>query len=497
MSLALAGDYQTADRMAAKLSAIPIPADLTGLSVLDIGCDHGAFTKLAADRGAARVLGLDRGREVRQRGARPFVDLVARNRAQGWDRCSFEHFNLGAEWTEFGRFDLVFFFSVYHHVYALTGEHPPIWAWLSKHVAPGGALLFEGPVDTRDPIARDRARPHGGYTRVAILYAAEEHFHVEHVGPAIHRDHREVWRCVPRLGESGQRAGVEGVHAGADSRDRGAVRVEAVPGDAQPEDGPGVGGEEPGRARRADRAPDADRAAPVVESDAVGVPRRGQPPAGARRARRAVARAVHGGRRAGPPPGWGAGRGLGDPDPRLAVVLGGAASVVADFEALEGLIGRPWPGLVLSVNDIPTVWAGRLHHWVTQHPEKLERWERTRAEAGFPDGYERWFVSRRRRIDRTTRRWVGGSSALTACEAAVLELGCRAVVLCGCPMDDSPHLLRGTPWGEWSRYWPSWTTVKRSRPLDEMQGIVKSFGGRTRDALGEPTAAWLAEAMAA
>jgi hypothetical protein len=178
------------------------------------------------------------------------------------------------------------------------------------------------------------------------------------------------------------------------------------------------------------------------------------------------------------------------------VILGGAASVVEDFERAEVLVGGPWPGLVITVNDVPTIFAGRVHHWVTQHPEKLERWERVRRERGHPSGSVRWFVTGRRGIDRTTRRWVGGSSVLTACEAAVLELGCKAVVLCGCPMDDSPHVIRGKPWGEWPRFWPSWSKVKTHRPLVVMQGTVKSFGGRTKDALGEPTAEWLAERLA-
>lgn len=180
----------------------------------------------------------------------------------------------------------------------------------------------------------------------------------------------------------------------------------------------------------------------------------------------------------------------------MAVILGGAASVVEDFERAEALAGGPWPGLVISVNDIPTVWAGRVHHWVTQHPERLEKWEKARRSLGYPEGYERWFVSGRRNIDKATRKWVGGSSSLTACAVAVVELGCSAVILCGVPMDDSPHLIRGTPWGDWPRYWPSWTRVKGHRPLDEMQGVVKSFGGRTMEALGEPTAEWLAGRLA-
>lgn len=190
----MSGDYQTARRMAAKLRAIPLP-DLTGKRVLDIGCDHGAFCKLASDQGAAYVLGLDRGRGVRGSNGREFVDLVARNAAEGWPRCEFRAFNLGVEWTLFGTFDVVLFLSVYHHVYGETGDHGRIWRWLRAHTA--GVLFWEGPVDHQDPVARMRTKHRVGYTREAILAAAQASFHVEHIGPALHRPHREVWRCTP------------------------------------------------------------------------------------------------------------------------------------------------------------------------------------------------------------------------------------------------------------------------------------------------------------
>lgn len=192
--LALAGDYQTPSRMAAKLAAIPLPENLAGKTVLDVGCDHGAWSKLASDRGAERVLGLDRGREVRTRGGLTFVDLAERNEAQGWPRCEFRSFDLGSEWTAFGTFDVVLFFAVYHHVYGDTGDHDAIWRWLRDHT--GEVLLWEGPVSTLDPIVRMR-RPEG-YTRERIHAAASRYFDVEIVGPAGYRPHREVWRCLPR-----------------------------------------------------------------------------------------------------------------------------------------------------------------------------------------------------------------------------------------------------------------------------------------------------------
>lgn len=194
------GDYQTARRMAQKLEAIPLP-DLAGKSMLDVGCDHGAWCKLASDAGAARVLGLDRGRGVRRNGGVEHVDLVALNASRGWPNCEFRHFDLGAEWTEHteaGAFDVVLFLSVYHHVYGETGDHERVWRWLRAHTADDGVLLWEGPVDTRDSVAKMRTKHRGGYTRARIMQAAESYFHVEHVGPALHRPHREVWRCTPR-----------------------------------------------------------------------------------------------------------------------------------------------------------------------------------------------------------------------------------------------------------------------------------------------------------
>jgi SAM-dependent methyltransferase len=189
----MSGDYQTAERMAAKLGAVPLPDDLTGKTLLDVGCDHGEWCRIASERGAKRVVGLDRGRYVRGPG---FVDLAARNTAQDWPRCEFINVDVAQGWPDLGAFDVVLALSIYHHLYGAAGDHVVIWKWLRERTRE--LCLWEGPVDTRDPVAHDRAKPHGGYTREAIMQAAKEHFLVEHVGPAIHRKYREVWRCLPR-----------------------------------------------------------------------------------------------------------------------------------------------------------------------------------------------------------------------------------------------------------------------------------------------------------
>ena len=192
------GDYQTEKRMKQKREAIPLP-DLKGKRVLDIGCDHGYWAHLASTLGASYVLGVDRGRVVRTKG---HVRLAEQNNAQGWPNCKFVEHNLGEEWPDLGWFDVVFCFSVYHHWFPVARSHDKVWKWLWEHTAPDGVVLWEGPPDTKDPFFRHRlAEEKLGtetFTRELITEAAERYFNIEIVGPAIHRPHREVWRCSPR-----------------------------------------------------------------------------------------------------------------------------------------------------------------------------------------------------------------------------------------------------------------------------------------------------------
>jgi len=182
--------------MAQKRKAIPLP-DLRGKRVLDVGCDHGYWCKLASDAGAARVVGLDRNREVRGQGR---VDLIALNNAKRWPRCEFEHFNLGKEWSSFGQFDVVFCFSMMHHAWAnAQGDYERVWRWFREHTASDGVLMWEGPWDEQDGVARACAKLAGKpFKRDELIHYANVYFYVEALGPALHAAHRHVLRCAPR-----------------------------------------------------------------------------------------------------------------------------------------------------------------------------------------------------------------------------------------------------------------------------------------------------------
>lgn len=209
--LTVNGDYQSYaldetgmvvaynERLARKLqaiAAIEVPS-VEGRSVLEVGSDHGFFAFYASCEGARCVVGLDRGREVRGRG---MVDLVAENTARArmfprHRRVRFWTINSAVEWRPFGRFDMVLVMSVYHHLYANCGSHVAVWSWLAQHVAQGGDLVWEGPTDLTDPVARRHIPAHfaNGYTEGAIRAAAERFFEVVRVGPAEHEPTRQIW----------------------------------------------------------------------------------------------------------------------------------------------------------------------------------------------------------------------------------------------------------------------------------------------------------------
>lgn len=186
-------DYQTSERMALKKKAIPLP-DLKQKTVLDIGCDHGWWCWEAVGLGASSVLGLDRNRKINGSD----FDLIAFNSAVAKNRgdpCEFRKINLGVQWHEFGKHDVTFCFSMYHHVYQNCADHNSIWYWFWRHT--DEVLIWENPVSTDDPVVRMHVTH--PYNEQDIRRAAERYFEIEDVGPALHVPTRTVWRCWPKL----------------------------------------------------------------------------------------------------------------------------------------------------------------------------------------------------------------------------------------------------------------------------------------------------------
>ena len=209
LSMARCPDYQFFDltsdglvnnakgRCKDKLQAIPLP-DLRFKRVLDVGCDFGFWSFLAANKGASKVIGLDRNRKVQGQ----FFDLIASNkevaRAHPYlNCCDFIEINLGQQWFDVGAFDHIFMFSMYHHVYENCGDHQAIFYWLWRQCAEGGEVLWENPLDLQDSVANAHITgmfKRDQYTRENILAAMALYFDVEYIGEAMHEPHRFVYR---------------------------------------------------------------------------------------------------------------------------------------------------------------------------------------------------------------------------------------------------------------------------------------------------------------
>lgn len=189
---------------------------------------------------------------------------------------------------------------------------------------------------------------------------------------------------------------------------------------------------------------------------------------------------------------------------RLGLVVGGARCVWNDIRWLEDLVGGPWPGPIIAVNDIAThvpqrhhddiLWDGRIDHWVSLHSRQFPSWKLARWEAGLSRDFETWSHTPGRRTDRILTGRSAGSSGLFATWVGLEGLGLPGVVLVGVPMTRTPHFdeskvhPKGQDWEGADDYLPRWEEQK-----EELEGRVKSASGNTRMLLGGPTREWLEE----
>ena len=97
--------------LAEKLEMMKLPSDLTGRSVLDVGCNEGYFSIEAHNRGASMVLGLDNEQRKDVERKYALIKSILNHGAefQLMDVCEMDPNTIGT-------FDMVFFLSVFHHL---------------------------------------------------------------------------------------------------------------------------------------------------------------------------------------------------------------------------------------------------------------------------------------------------------------------------------------------------------------------------------------------
>ncbi|MCX8252613.1 hypothetical protein RHAL1_03206 [Beijerinckiaceae bacterium RH AL1] len=122
------GDYP---RFKFELFAHALPADLSGKTVLDIGCNAGFYSCEMKRRGAARVVGLDT--DERYLAQARFVAETL-----GFDDIQFDRVSVYDVAALGERFDLVIFMGVFYHL-----RHPLLALDLIREHVAADMLLFQ------------------------------------------------------------------------------------------------------------------------------------------------------------------------------------------------------------------------------------------------------------------------------------------------------------------------------------------------------------------
>jgi tRNA (mo5U34)-methyltransferase len=122
------GDYP---RFKFDTFAAVVPADLTGKTVLDIGCNAGFYSIEMKRRGAARVLGIDSDE-------RYLAQARLASEVLGFDGIEFANLSVYDVGRLGERFDLVIFMGVLYHL-----RHPLLALDLIREHVAGDLMLFQ------------------------------------------------------------------------------------------------------------------------------------------------------------------------------------------------------------------------------------------------------------------------------------------------------------------------------------------------------------------
>lgn len=128
-----------------KLERIALPEDLSGKSLLDIGCNEGLFCYWAKQRGASRVVGIDFDKPRLDFATEKYSSKGIDFRLQSWAKLPD------------GPFDIVLWMSAMHY------EQNPkqVFDSIKRIIAPGGVLILECGVVDRAGKEMVRVQRHG------------------------------------------------------------------------------------------------------------------------------------------------------------------------------------------------------------------------------------------------------------------------------------------------------------------------------------------------
>ena len=157
---------------------------------------------------------------------------------------------------------------------------------------------------------------------------------------------------------------------------------------------------------------------------------------------------------------------------RVAIVVGGGPNVIEEMAtAMDMYPDREF----FIINDMIPRFKFGDYIAITLHPSKLGAW----LEMNHTPPKRVWAHRAFRGVTNVTEDWMG-SSGLFAIKVA-MQLGYEKIVLCGVPMTDEKHFVRGEAWTAVAAFKKAWLAHK-----DEIAPFVSSFSGWTAEMFGRP-----------
>lgn len=179
----------------------------------------------------------------------------------------------------------------------------------------------------------------------------------------------------------------------------------------------------------------------------------------------------------------------------IAICLGGAQNVWADYVAAKKIVGGE-PHFMVACNFAGIHYDGRLDVFATLHHEMFRPWRQQRAEKGFNTDYRPVIHEKSRFVpdaEIVPHGWYG-SSGLYMAQVAFELLGASGAILCGVPMEaEGMHI-------HWPGEWQHKHTPRYREGFEQAKAEganIRSMSGWTRGLFGAPTPSWLAETTGA
>lgn len=174
---------------AAKLACLHLPEDLSGKTVLDIGCNEGYFVREALRRGATKAVGIDMS-----------SDLIAKAKK----RTPEGDFRV-MSWWDFGteKFDFILFLSAIHY----EKDQRRLLTKLSYNLNLGGILILECGIASERSLEWKIVDRHDGVVRFPTVTYLEENILSSYasriLGNSVKQSgdpvNRYVLHCTPKM----------------------------------------------------------------------------------------------------------------------------------------------------------------------------------------------------------------------------------------------------------------------------------------------------------